>query len=78
MVWQKQRLDEEKALDKREIVSVSINKGEERMKLNKLKEVFGIENDGTALKKAAFLVLQLPFLLEILPSYGNYLVWINH
>ena len=71
MVWQSKRLEEEKALDKREIVSISINKGEERSNLNKLKEVFGIENDGTALKKGAFLVIQLPFLMEIIEILKN-------
>lgn len=46
------RLDEDKLLDKREIVSVSLNE-EERAWLDGIKEDTGIKMDSTALKICA-------------------------
>jgi len=63
MVWEKRRLDEEKALDKRITLNISLNLEEQRL-LDKLIEAYGIKDKGKVLKKAAFLVAQTPFLMD--------------
>ena len=66
MVWERKKLIEEKEAFKWKTLSVSINKEDELPKLNKLKEVWGINNESTVIKKSAFLIIELPFLLEII------------
>lgn len=52
MGWTPMRLEEDKAKDKREIISVSIN-AEERIELDKIKLAIGIKMDSKALKLCA-------------------------
>ncbi len=66
MVWEQRRLREDREKHKWKTLSVSINKENEQGKLDKLKEVWGIENESTVIKKTAFLIIELPFLLEII------------
>lgn len=63
MTWEKKRLDEEKAQDKRIIFSISLNQREQVL-LNNLMMAYGIEDKSKVLKKAAFFVAQTPFLIE--------------
>ena len=67
-------MNEEKKLDKSEVISVRINKQEERQALDRIKEILSIKEDGTALKISAFIgekVLQNVFGKEILTIILN-------
>lgn len=49
MAWNRTRLEEEKEKDKREIISVSLNK-EERQLLDGVKVLLNLKNDSRAMK----------------------------